>query len=141
VPTTSSRATRCTWGFIDQLYKRNLPLSRFLELAKGTIGEGHANTFIGFVKNLADMPDMKEIWDKPKTAPIPKSPALLHTVITTLIDRMTHKDMDRCMDYVNRLNKDIQTVFVTTALHKDIRVTETKSYVAWGVENEDFLTA
>lgn len=140
-PVKNPRAfpTPRTWEFLDQIYKTQLPLAQFWELAKGTIGEGHAATFIGFVKDLADMPDMKEVWEKPKTAPLPKSPAVLHTVITTLIDRMTFKDFDRCMEYIFRLGRDLQVVFVTNALHKDQRITNSKSYITWGMANVEIV--
>lgn len=128
-----------SWYFVDQVLKLQRPAGVEFELIKGTIGEGAAGEFIGFCRDIANMPDIDSILLDPAKAELPKTQSVMHAVTTALIDKVTPAVMDRIMKYVNRLQREIQVVFVRGAQNKDKRVTSTKSYMDWCVANQDIV--
>lgn len=130
------------WYFVDEVFKRenlkNKPLA-LLELIKGTVGEGHGASFTGFCRDLASMPDIDSIMMNPKQAKLPGNQSVMHAVGTALADRTTPTNFDRVMVYMERLEPEIQTVFVRSAVNKDDRVCNTKTYQDWVLKNQDFL--
>ena len=128
-----------SWYFVDQVLKLKRPAGVEFELIKGTIGEGAAGEFIGFCRDIANMPDIDSILLDPAKAELPKTQSVMHAVTTALIDKVTPAVMDRVMKYVNRLQREIQVVFVRGAQNKDKRVTSTKSYMDWCVSNADIV--
>lgn len=130
-----------SWYFADEVFKlKNLKPSAKLELLKGTVGEGHAAEFTGFVRDIAAMPDIDSILMNPEKAKLPGTQPVMHAVVTTLSDKTTTANFDRVMLYVKRLPKEIQVVYVRSAIDKDERVTNTRSYKDWGLANQDILT-
>lgn len=130
------------WYFVDEVFKRenlkNKPLA-LLELIKGTVGEGHGASFTGFCRDLASMPDIDSIMMNPKQAKLPGNQSVMHAVGTALADRTTPTNFDRVMVYMERLEPEIQTVFVRSAINKDDRVCNTKTYQDWILKNQSFL--
>lgn len=128
-----------SWYFVDDILKAKRPAPVEFELIKGTIGEGAAGEFIGFCNDIANMPDIDSILLDPTKAELPKSQSVMHAVTTALLDKVTPAVMDRIMKYVDRLQREIQVVFVRGAQNKDKRITSTKSYMNWCVLNQDIV--
>lgn len=129
-----------SWYFADQIYKndRLKPMAQF-ELLKGTIGEGAAAEFTGFVRDIAAMPNIDSIMLNPEKAALPGNQSVMHAVVTTLGDKATPANFDRLMTYAKRLPTEIQTVFVREAINKDQRITNTKAFQEWGLANQDTI--
>lgn len=143
-PTQNPRCfpTPRSWYFADQLYKDNYTPDQFFELLKGTVGEGAAAEFVGFVRDVANMPDITLIQKDPENAPLPGSQAVMHAVVTTLGDLVKTKpaDFEKLMKYVERLQREIQVVFVRTAMRHASSITSTKAFQKWGLANSNILT-
>ena len=130
-----------TWYFVDEIMKtaEYTPTERH-ELIKGTVGEGAAAEFIGFCRDAAAMPDIDSILMNPTKAKLPGTQAVMHAVVTTLVDdRVTKSNFDRIMEYVMRLPPELQVVFVRGAVNKDDSVCNTTAYMDWGLANKDFI--
>lgn len=143
-PTANPRSfpTPRAWYFADEIFKNEMlkakPLA-MLELLKGTVGEGHAASFTGFCRDIAAMPDIDSILMNPTKAKLPGNQSVMHAVGTALADRTTPQNFDRVMTYMERLEPEIQTVFVRGSIAKDDRVCNTKTYQDWVLKNQDFL--
>lgn len=129
-----------SWYFADQIHKSSRPQAVKHELLKGTIGEGAAAELIGFCRDIAAMPDIDSIMMNPKKAKLPGTQAVMHAVVTTLVDdRVTVSNFDRVMEYTARLPRELQVVFVRNSISKDDGVTNTTAYMDWALANQDIL--
>lgn len=129
-----------SWYFADQLYKSALAAPVKHELIKGTIGEGTAAEFTGFCRDIAAMPNIDSILMNPAKAKLPGNQAVMHAVVTTLVDdKVEVANFDRIMEYVQRLPVELQVVFVRGAINKDDNVCNTTTYMDWGLRNQNFL--
>lgn len=129
-----------SWYFADQIYKSDLSPATKHELIKGTIGEGAAVEFFGFVRDIAAMPDIDSVMMNPEHAALPGTPAVMHALVTTLVDdKLTLGNYDRMMKYIGRLPQEIQVVFNRSAYAKEQRITSSSVYVDWCVQNQDVI--
>lgn len=129
-----------SWYFADQIYKSDQPQAVKHELIRGTIGEGAAAEFIGFCRDIAAMPNMDSILMDPLKAKLPGTQAVMHAVVTTLIDdKVTVSNFGRIMGYVKRLPTEIQVVFVRGAIAKNDDVCNSSEYMEWGLANQNFI--
>lgn len=129
-----------SWYFADQIFKGEFTPSTKHELIKGTIGEGAAVEFFGFVRDVAVMPDIDSIMMNPEKAKLPGTPMVMHALVTTLVDdRMTVANYGRLMIYIRRLPQEIQVVFNRAAYSKDSRITTSREYIDWAIQNQDVI--
>lgn len=129
-----------SWYFVDAIEKGPYTAAQKFELIKGTVGEGAAAEFIGFVRDVASMPDIDAILMNPEKTKLPGTQAVMHAVVTTLVDdKASVANFDRIMKYTERLPREIQVVFVRGAVHKDEAMTGCKSYMDWALKNQDIL--
>src|SRR5690606_10528222 len=125
-PAENPRAfpTPRTWVYADQIRGANLPADITFELLKGTVGEGAASEYLAFLKIARDLPNVDKILLNPDKAPIPESPAARYAITTALAMKATTNNMDRMMQYTERLPIEFQVVFVRTAVRRDDSVSE-----------------
>jgi len=129
-----------SWYFTDSIYKQDIPAAIKHELIVGTIGEGAAVEFFGFVRDIQHMPDIDGVVTNPERAPLPGSPAVMHALVTTLVDdRLTVGNYDRLMKYIARLPQEISVVFNRSAYAKDPRIASSTTYIDWCVANQDVI--
>jgi hypothetical protein len=129
-----------SWYTADKVYKNpNYSNSVRFKLLAGAIGEGTATTFMGWVKNLKDMPDIDAILLNPREAKLPTSQPVMHAVITTLVDKSKASNYSKLMLYVARLPREIQMVFNSYAVVKDPNITANKDYTTWCLENKRLM--
>lgn len=129
-----------SWAFVNDIYKDHATLDDEMELIKGTVGEGVAAEFLGFTRQLQDLPTVEEVLLNPETTRLPNSPSAKYAIVTALEGKATKANMDRIMKYVTRIPEvEFQVVFVRGAIRRDEHLTETKSYADWGIKNRDVL--
>lgn len=129
-----------SWYFANQIYcNPTLSPTAKLELLKGTVGEGAAAEFTGFVREIAAMPDIDAILAHPASAMLPGNQSVMYAVVTTLSDKVTASNFDKVMTYVQRLQREIQVVFVRQVNKRDNRIRNTSSYRDWCLANQEIL--
>jgi hypothetical protein len=140
-PTKNPRSfpTPRAWYFVDELVKRNLPPKILFELVKGTVGEGAAHEVTGYMRDITNMPDMDDVKANPKTAALPATPALNHAVVETLIDLTKPANFAKLMEYVTRLSREVQVVYVKGAVKSNPAIINTKAYADWAIANKDIF--
>lgn len=141
-PATNPRAfpTPRSWAFVNDIYKNNLSADDEFELIKGTVGEGAAAEFSGFVRQIKDLPTVDQVLLDPDGTKLPANPGAQYAMVTALDSKATTGNIARIMKYVERMPVEFQTVFVRSAIRRDPKLTGTKSYVDWGLRNANILS-
>lgn len=137
-PATNPRAfpSPRSWSFVNDVYKSNLSQDEEFELVKGTIGEGASAEFSGFVRLIKDLPTVDQILVDPESTKVPKEPAAQYAIATALDAKASTNNFDRIMKYVARLPTEFQVVFMRGAIVRDSKLSGTKVYMDWAVNNQ-----
>ena len=140
-PTTNPRAfpTPRSWAFVNDIYMSNLSSDDEFELIKGTVGEGAAGEFSGFVRQIKGLPTVDEVLLDPENTKLPANASAQYAMVTALDAKATTGNIARIMKYVERMSVELQTVFIRAAVRRDNKLTGTKTYVDWGVKNSTVL--
>lgn len=140
-PATNPRAfpSPRSWAFVNDIYKDNHNADDEYELIKGTVGEGAAAEFSGFVRQIKDLPTIDQVLLDPDGTKVPTSPAGMYAMATALDAKTTTNNIGRVMKYTDRLPVEFQVVFVRSAIRRDSKLTGTKEYMAWGIKNQNVL--
>lgn len=140
-PLTNPRAfpSPRSWAFVNDIYKDGYSEDDQLEMIKGTVGEGAAAEFSGFVRLIKDLPRVDQVLIDPDGTKVPESPAGMYAMVTALDAKATTNNLARIMTYTDRLPVEFQTVFVRSAIRRDPALTGTKCYMNWGIKNQAVL--
>lgn len=132
-----------TWAMVDQIMTKaqGLDNETLQHLVAGTVGDGCAAEYMGFVREQANLPNIDSIELNPEKTPVPESPSTRYAVISMLEARVTASNIDRYMKYVARMNKEFEIVFVTAAGRRDDAIFTTKFFMDWSRENRSLLIA
>ena len=138
---TNPRAfpTPRSWAFVNDIYKNNLPADDEFELIKGTVGEGAAAEFSGFVRQIRDLPTVDQVLLDPDGTKLPANPSAQYAMATALDSKATTGNIARIMKYMERMPIEFQTIFVRSAIRRDSKLTGTKTYADWGVKHANIL--
>ncbi len=138
---TNPRAfpTPRSWAFVNDIYKNNLPPDDEFELIKGTVGEGAAAEFSGFVRQIKDLPTVGQVLLDPEHTKLPSNPGAQYAMCTALDAKTTTGNIARVMKYVERMPTEFQAIYVRSAIRRDRTLASTKSYVDWGLKNSKIL--
>jgi len=110
-----------------------------VEVLAGAIGEGAAIELVGFLKIQSDLPDLNEIIDKPKIAPVPTEPATLYAVVSALVNKADKKNVDAIFTYACRLPGDISVLLGRDLGKKDPTLFQCKARDEWAKKNGNIL--
>jgi hypothetical protein len=81
------------------------------ELVQGTIGEGASIEFAAYLKAAREMPSLEAILAAPTKAAVPKSPAQLYALVTSLA-QYTREKKKSAMKFINRLPAEFALLYV-----------------------------
>lgn len=91
-PTTNARsfASPRSWHMVsDQM--PHLPNDLLFDVVKGTVGEGPASEFVGFLQLYQKLPDIDAVIANPNSFQVPKEPAVLYALIGAIGERIRSK--------------------------------------------------
>lgn len=131
-------ATPRGWEFVSRVMSQTKTLTADDELAlfTGIVGEGAAAEFMGYLRYHRDLPNIDQLLLNPEKAPIPKEPATLYALTTSLALRATKMTFSPIMKYVNRLpDIEFQVLCVKSSLIKDRECGDTKEFNEWSIKN------
>lgn len=128
-----------SWAFVNDIYKDNHSADDEYELIKGTVGEGAAAEFSGFVRQIKDLPTIDQVLLDPDGTKVPTSPAGMYAMATALDAKTTTNNIGRVMRYTDRLPVEFQVVYVRSAIRRDSKLTGTKEYMDWGIKHQNVL--
>lgn len=112
-----------------------------MEIATGLVGQGVAAQIIATIKLSHEMPDFKEIVRDPKGVKVPEKPDAQMLVVYNLAHRVTAKDIDPVIEYLQRMPKDFGVIFARAALRRDPMLLHTDAFDKWVSNNASVLVA
>lgn len=139
-PSRSINPTPRSWTHLWTKVPMDLPSNIYLSIAEGYVGEGPAAEWVAAKDMMAKMPSIDYILMQPTQAEVPEEPAIRYAVTTALAMRATPDNFDRMMEYVMRLPKEFQVLFMTDAMRMHPKVTATKAFIKFAVANNDIFT-
>lgn len=128
-----------SWFTVDKIMKAGLPQADEYELIKGTVGAGAAGEFTAFIRMIKSLPSIEEIKLNPDTVEIPSSPATLYALTTSMAMATTKTGFARFMQYVSRMEKEWQVVYIRDVLKREESIKHDPVFTRWGLKNADVL--
>jgi hypothetical protein len=138
-PQRDSNPTPRAWveGVSDVL--GTVPAEAEYECFKGTVGEGAAAEFVGFLKIFRKLPNPDGVLLNPKTSDVPSDPATLYALSGALATRATEANMERFNDYIERMPKEFSVLSMSMACRRDPDLCNTAAFTRWSVNHQDVL--
>lgn len=138
-PQQKINATQRSWSQLAFDVPMNMPRDLYLYACEGKVGEGPAAEWVS-AKDLMDkMPSPDFIRAQPEKAEIPSEPAVKFAVSTALATSTTEDNFSRTMEYVDRMPKEFQMVYVNDAIKKHAELQQTRDFIQWAVKNKDIF--
>lgn len=139
-PGMRSFPTPRTWAKADKIaHDPKLSPAIKTELLIGTIGEGTAAEYEGFIRDEATLPDVNVILATPEKAAVPTEPATRHAVVTRLESVTTPKTVGTLMKYMKRLDKEFEVIWMMSCVRRDEDLTNTREVTQWLQENHTYV--
>lgn len=130
-----------SWEFVSNIMKTKPHKDIEFDLVAGTVGEGAAASFFGYVKYYRDMPSIDAILLNPSKAPLPRKdqPATMWAICTALAVRADPNNFSTILEYAERMEKEYQVLIVKDSIAKDRDITQTASLHKWASKNSGVL--
>lgn len=128
-----------SWEFISDFIKAGIDRSIEAAMFKGTVGEGPAAEFLGFLRIFRSLTDPDMILMSPHNAPIPDEPATLYATCGSLARRAAPDNMDRIITYAERLPPEFAVLLIQDAARRTPGVQATRAFIKWAADNRDVL--
>ena len=132
-------ATPRSWEFVSMWLNRGLPSDVEFGVLSGTVGEGCAAEFLGFLKIYRKLPSPDSIMLNPTTAEVPTDPATLYALSGALSKRATDQTFDRILQYCKRMPAEFSVLTVRDCIARDKTLTNTKAFITWASQNSSVL--
>ena len=97
---------------VENITTSNLPL------AIGTIGEGPAYEFKGFLDAFNELPRFSDILSNPTKVPVPEEPSTLYAVSSLVASKSELTNMDKLMSFINRIPPEFQVITIKEIVKK-----------------------
>jgi len=134
-----SNPTQRSWTKLFTEVPNDLPTHLYMTAAEGKVGEGAAAEWVAARDMMNKMPSIDAIRLHPDHAEVPHEPAVRFAVATALSMTATPDSFGRDMQYVDRLPKEFQMVYVTDALRLNPPLQQTKAFIDWAIKNKDIF--
>ena len=112
------------------------------EMARGWLGEGIMPTFMSHIRLANDLPDVDDVIANPTKTKVPDRLDARFVMTTALsVHASSSKKMVPILTYVRRMDKELQILFVQSALARDPNVLAVPKFSEWVQENTDLILA
>lgn len=127
-----------TWEAVsdDLPFVSRQPSALAFEVIAGSIGEGAAVEFTGFLRMILEMPDPDDVFRDPLNTSVPSDPAMLYAMMIALASRVTLKNRDALFPYLNRVSQDFAVTCVKDAMAREPTLLNCKTAFKWVSDNK-----
>lgn len=104
------------------------------KLLAGTVGQGAAAEFVGYLRLFRSLPDPDMIFSDPDRAPLPEGQskaAVSFALVTVLARRVSKKTMPALLRYLDRLPGDYNVICVRDIKARDPKLLECREMIEW----------
>ena len=133
-PNRKINPTPRSWAMANDV-EETLPTDLYFANVAGCVGEGAAAEYTGFKRIFESLPNIDSLLMNPSKAEVPTDPAVRYALAGAIAHRTTKDNFDRCMEFIERMPQDFQTMYIMDAMRQDSSVRNTKAYVKWTVAN------
>lgn len=119
-PSRSVNPTPRAWEDVSRI-PMSLPPAVYFEHAKGSVGEGAAVEWTGFLKIFEDLPDFDEIKRNPDTCELPTKPDVTYAVVAKIMQVATKATFPKFYKFVKRLPPDYLVMMMRDMSHNKQR--------------------
>lgn len=127
------------WVFCGQLTNSGIDPTVEAELFKGTVGEGAATEYRGFLRICNNLPTVDSIKLNPDTVPVPTDPAVNFALTAALANATTKDVFGRLLQYVERMPPEWQATYMKDATKRDTSLQSTRDFMTWALKNSEFV--
>lgn len=120
-----------TWEFTHKLLQVTSINRETLPLLIGTLGEGVAREFYGFLQIHENLPKIEEIIKAPDSIAVPTEPSTQFALCGAIAANVTPANCEALLDFVNRLPAEFQIVCVRGMLKRNPTVIKAPSFAPW----------
>ena len=138
-PSRRSNPTQRSWTKLFTEVPTDLPTDLYMSACEGKVGEGAAAEWVAARDMMKKMPSIDSIRLHPDNAEIPTEPAVRFAVATAMSMTATDDSFPRDMEYVSRMPKEFQMVYVTDTLRLNPTLVQTKDFIDWSIKNKDIF--
>lgn len=105
----------------------------------GSIGEGPAAEFWGFIKIWAKMPPLSSIEKNPGTIELPKEAAMRYAVTVAISGALNKKNVSAFSVFLNRMDPEFSILAWQLAIVRDIEITSTSEFIDFSKRHRQIL--
>jgi hypothetical protein len=129
-----------SWEFVSEILNQNPPLKLLNELLRGTIGEGAAAEFFGYLRVFENVPDINHLIKKRiKWIPPHDDPGLLYAVSQVVASKAELFEIKEIMDFACCMPKEFEILTMRDSIKKNNAIVETKFFSNWAKENSELF--
>ena len=145
-PKRSINPTPRSWADVA-LIPEDMPSSCFYEHVAGSVGDGAAAEYVGFLKIFKSLPDFEKIMKDPANAEVPSEPSVLYATIAKIASVLSEgttatkkKRWSALYQYIDRFAPE----FAVMAVKESMRsaggvVTGSKEFIQFATKHTDVL--
>ena len=129
-----------SWAFISKILDSKPAQAIEHELIAGTVGDGAATEFSGFLATFRNLPNIDAILVNPQQEPVPDNAAAQFAVAAALSHCATDTNFDRIYTYLRRMPTEFNVMCVRDALLRQPAVKHAPAFTQWATANHHVLT-
>lgn len=128
-----------SWAFLSGILDANPDPDVEYELFRGTVGDGAAAEFMGFLRVWRGLPSVEDILANPADALVPDDPAALYAVCEALSEKAADGTVNALVTYAGRLPSEFGVLLMRDAVCRDERIVRTSAFADWAQANAHVL--
>lgn len=136
-PDHTDKTFRCprTWHFASDLIKGRTDLDEIDRATiAGAVTEAGAVPFISFTELGHKVPKIEDILSDPEETEVPPESSHRFFTISSIIDHVDDKNLDKFITYANRFPEEFQVIFLRGVTHRKPDLRKHKSYSAMAIK-------
>ena len=106
-------------------------------MLRGALGEGAATELTAFLEVFADLPSPHECLLNPEAARLPETPSGKYAICGSLSQFVTTQNAENFFKYVERMDKEFQTLSIKLATWKNPVLCNSRSFINWASANQN----
>lgn len=130
-----------SWEFVSRILSAGTSLEPEVERAMiaGSVGDGAAAEFAGFLKIYRNLPNPDAVLMDPKAAKVPTDPATLYALCGALSERASEANFERLVEYADRIKPEFQVLLIRDSVSRKPELSEMKVFGDWAGKNASVL--
>ena len=128
-----------SWEFVSRIIDDEEEKDVERALISGSVGDGAAAEFAGFLKIYRNLPNPDAVLMHPTKSEVPKDPATLYALCGALSERASEANFDRLIQYCERIKEEFQVLCIRDSVAKHPPLADTEEFSKWAINHADVL--